>query len=73
MPLWLPAYVIFDYVCYIVSVSEASKYSQAVRHIVPHVQVNQDINSMRTNTIRQVSMLTVGNAKQVVSKTCLQA
>jgi len=36
MPLWLPASVIFEYVCYIVSVSEANKYSQAVRHIVPH-------------------------------------
>ena len=51
MPLWQPASVIFEYLCYIVCVSEANKYSQPVSQSVAAPPVPD--NAQRMNQLEE--------------------
>jgi len=51
VPLWQPASVIFEYLCYIVCVSEANKYSQPVSQSVAALPVPD--NAQRMNQLEE--------------------
>jgi len=51
VPLWQPASVIFEYLCYIVCVSEANKYSQPVSQSVAAPPVPD--NAQRMNQLEE--------------------